>query len=141
MIASLFALLIAPLVGAANYQNEAELQRVVSAMVEARLLAEKPLPSVPSAGYTRAGPGAGQVGNHAKPPDHEQRMARLHGRRMMTESAPSAPPFPPFAKTAHPALIANFGDIDTTMDHTWILLAGLLCWFLQGGFALLEVRL
>merc|ERR1719446_1418189 len=28
--------------------------------------------------------------------------------------------------------------IDTTMDHTWILLAGLLCWFLQGGFALLE---
>ena len=75
----------------------------------ARLTDEKtPLPNVPSAGYTRAGPGMGRVGKHAQTPDQQRRL---------TEDVLS------FAD--------EYGSINTTMDHTWILLAGLLCWFLQ----------
>ena len=75
----------------------------------ARLTDEKtPLPNVPSAGYTRAGPGMGRVGKHAQTPDQQRRL---------TEEILS------FAD--------EYGSINTTMDHTWILLAGLLCWFLQ----------
>ena len=64
--------------------------------------------------HARGSPGQGQVGDHAKPADHARRLQAFQ-----------------FTEDMHAA-------IDTTMDHTWILLAGLLCWFLQGGFALLE---
>lgn len=66
---------------------------------------QKPLPNVPSAGYTRAGPGMGRVGKHAQTPDQQRRL---------TEE-----------------ILSFEYQTRRTMDHTWILLAGLLCWFLQ----------
>lgn len=80
-----------------------------------------------AAALTRAGPNAGRTSKHMfddakdakQAHSYRERMRRLHGDssgRKLSEAVD----------------LASFvGATDTTMDHTWILLAGLLCWFLQ----------